>query len=160
MKILSGRQPWWWMVLHLGKSVENRSRRVIGSHQGPILLHASAWKSHRQEWSYWQNALRWVEEHVPSLPIGSIPAFDSPAMQYGGIVGVVDITGDILCPDPSVSGELAASYLDRSVSCWWMRDQFGYLLANPKPLPFTAWKGSLGVQTASVELLQKLGLGF
>src|ERR1700749_1780555 len=49
MRVLSGRQPWWWAILHAGKRIENRVMHVRGRrtppawhrYRGPILLHAS-----------------------------------------------------------------------------------------------------------------------
>lgn len=38
---LSIRAPWWWLILHAGKRVENRSWST--KYRGPVLLHASSW---------------------------------------------------------------------------------------------------------------------
>jgi hypothetical protein len=39
MKALSIRPPWAWAILHLGKTIENRTWKT--RYRGPILLHAS-----------------------------------------------------------------------------------------------------------------------
>lgn len=39
MKTLSVRAPFWWYILHGGKTVENR--KVLTHYRGPLLIHAS-----------------------------------------------------------------------------------------------------------------------
>lgn len=41
MKALSIRAPWWWFILHGGKSVENRDWPT--RYRGPVWIHASKW---------------------------------------------------------------------------------------------------------------------
>lgn len=38
---LSIRAPWWWLILHAGKRVENRGWST--KYRGPVLIHASSW---------------------------------------------------------------------------------------------------------------------
>lgn len=38
MKVLTVRQPWAWAIIHGGKNVENRSRRI--TYRGPLAIHA------------------------------------------------------------------------------------------------------------------------
>ena len=40
MKAITVRQPWAWAIMHAGKDVENRSRNIVGSYRGPLVIHA------------------------------------------------------------------------------------------------------------------------
>ena len=53
-------------------------------------------------------------------------AFDSPTLSYGGIIGVVDIVD---CVQEHRSK--------------WFHGPFGWVLANPRPLPFRPCPGRL-----------------
>lgn len=61
MKVLSGKQPWWWAILHAGKRVENRlpsSPVAKTKHRGTVLLHASAGFTK----AYYHEAIAWMLE--------------------------------------------------------------------------------------------------
>lgn len=72
-KILSIRQPWAYAILHLGKNIENRSRRT--NHRGRFLIHTG--KTFDKEGA---RVLGFMGHIVPDF------------LQTGGIVGEAYIT--------------------------------------------------------------------
>lgn len=90
LRALSVRQPWAHAIVHHGKDVENRTRRL--GHRGWTLIHASANASDDQVAS----ALGFMGQ------LGVVP--DRGQMRWGGIVGVALII-DSVCS---------------SASPWWM----------------------------------------
>lgn len=130
MKALSIRQPWAWLIIHGGKDIENRGWRT--SHRGPLLIHASKGMTVAE-----------YEEVGGWLPAGcgytgTVPARE--VLERGGIIGQVDVV-DCICPG-----------IDEVVSPWYM-EGWGWVLANPKPLPFKECKGTLGLFDVNYEEL-------
>ena len=116
MKALSIRQPWAWLILHAGKDIENRSWPT--NYRGRVLIHASKGMTR----SEYEQACDFVYTNVhPSI---AIPTFET--LDHGGIVGEVEITD---CVKDSCS--------------WWFECPYGFVLANPKPLPFHPAKAPL-----------------
>lgn len=118
MIALSIRQPWAWLILNAGKDIENRDWKT--PYRGPCLIHASK-SATKQDY---QDAIDFINCRLDH-PIIEVPPIDQ--FERGGIVGMVDIVG---CTDTSDS-------------TWFVGD-YGFVLRNPKPLPFTPYKGRLG----------------
>jgi hypothetical protein len=116
MKALSIRQPWAWLILHAGKDVENR--RWTTSFRGRVLIHASKGMT-REEYDEADSTLGFANYKI------DIPDFD--ALARGGIVGSVEIVDCV----------------ERSDSAWFC-GPFGFVLRDPKPLPFVPCRGALG----------------
>lgn len=116
MKALSIRQPWAWLILNAGKDIENRVWKT--QFRGPVLIHASAGMTISE---YGMAALFVARQVHPGIVLPTMA--DLPR---GGIVGQVEITD---CVDGSCSP--------------WFCGPYGFVLANPKPLPFKPCKGSL-----------------
>jgi diadenosine tetraphosphatase ApaH/serine/threonine PP2A family protein phosphatase len=134
MKTLSGRQPWWWAILHAGKRIENRVWNT--SYRGPILLHAAKGCTVDE----YEDACVWMENAGVIAHIRDVPPLAQ--MQRGGIVGHALIV-DVIPP-----GGLPPSFLPTPSDLdmrWHMTEQFGFVLANVEPLPFTPCKGALGL---------------
>ncbi|MGB0775348.1 MAG: ASCH domain-containing protein [Akkermansiaceae bacterium] len=74
MKALSIKQPWAWAIVHVGKNIENRSRRT--HYRGTVAVHASLGIA--RDWAEWYPA----RTKKP-------PAQDEWAL--GAIIGFVDI---------------------------------------------------------------------
>jgi len=68
---------------------------------------------------------------------GMQPPSDQP---LGGIIGIVDLV-DVVRDHPSQ---------------WYLAGHFGFVLANPRPLPFVKWRGALMLRDAPAELLAQL----
>ena len=130
MKALSIRQPWAWLIVNGYKDVENREHN-IGSHFGPLLIHASKTLTASDYnacklFLRGDPALMHLEELLPDLA-------DLPC---GGIVGSVNVVGKI------ING---ADFLDpTSSAAAWYTGAVGFYMTNAQPLPFRPWKGRLG----------------
>lgn len=114
---LSIRQPWASFIVHGLKPVENRSWPT--RYRGPVLIHAGTRPADRFEGEeeFWQEVLG--QPFPEDMPAALFP--------MGGIVGVADIV-DCVVAHPSP----------------WFFGPMGFVLANPRPLPFTPCRGALG----------------
>lgn len=130
MKALSVRQPWAWAILHAGKRHENRSWKT--NYRGPLLIHASLKADDEAAWSF-------VEDRCEALRPNSIFILPRKSVDYGGIVGVVDV---IDCVSESNSP--------------WFFGPHALVLANPRPCEFLPWKGRLGLFDVPDELIKVL----
>lgn len=151
MRTLSIRQPWAWLIIRPDLvDPEVRARAIacgqIKTHEnrgwatkvrGRILIHAAKGMT-RWEWESGMATARHCG--VPAVVLEEHAAFHQ--LQRGGIVGSVEIAD---CVDHSDSG--------------WFFGHYGFVLRDPKPLPFYPVKGQLGffdVQLPS-EHLELLG---
>lgn len=136
---LSIRQPWAWAIIHVGKDIENRTWDT--KVRGTILVHASGGMT-RREYDDFVDVANFVNDVVPPLKRFTFPAL--PDLQRGGIIGTVEIVD---CVKDSTSP--------------WFFGPFGFVLKNPKPMPFVPLKGKLGFfevpESATVD--QKAGVG-
>ena len=121
---LSIRQPWASLILLAGKDIENRTwgTRV----RGPILIHAAKGMTKRE----YQDAMGFVHE-VDSRRLYALEAlFDSLCpenLPRGGIIGSVNLADCVYQSDSP-----------------WFQGPYGFVLRDPKPLPFTPFNGRLG----------------
>lgn len=118
MKALSIRQPWAWLIIHGGKDIENRSWHT--KFRGRFLVHASKGMSRGE----YDEALDLVQDVGPMETYHRFPSFE--ALPRGGIIGSVELVDSV----------------DHSDSPWYM-GQKGFLLRDPKQLPFIPLKGQL-----------------
>lgn len=115
MKAISIRQPWAWLILNAGKDIENRTWAT--SVQGRVLIHASKGMA-LAEYDDAKEFAYCVNEAISIPPI--------PKLECGGIVGSVEI---VACVTESNSP--------------WFGGPYGFVLRDPKPLPFFPCKGAL-----------------
>jgi hypothetical protein len=125
MKAISVRAPWWWCILHAGKTHENRDWST--NFRGTVYLHASKF------WRIDEISDDWDDiKHIASETSVVVPRMgkeETEAMRDAGgcIVGTIDIVG---CVNASNSP--------------WFFGKYGFVLANPiafeRPIPF---KGAL-----------------
>jgi hypothetical protein len=121
-KALSIRQPWAWAIMVLGKDIENRTWPT--RFRGRFLVHASQGMT-RDEYEECLDTCHHISRTHP-FPAGqTLPAFEQLAR--GGIIGSVELVD---CVDDSRSP--------------WFFGPYGFVLANPRPLPFRRLKGKLG----------------
>jgi ASCH domain len=137
MKCLSGRQPWWWAILHAGKRIENRVWNT--SYRGPILLHAAKGCTVDE----YEDACIWMENAGVIAHISKVPPLKD--MQRGGIVGRARIVNVCLPRNPSDEMGFDDGYPGLVDGRWHMRDQYGFILADVEALPFVPYKGALGL---------------
>lgn len=116
MLALSIRQPWASLILKAGKDIENRSWQT--RYRGRILIHAAKGCTHDELAS----GLDFAE-----AACGVRYRVDLKTIERGGIIGSVEI---IDC-------------VRQSDSPWFM-GEYGFVLREPRPLPFLPWKGKLG----------------
>lgn len=123
MKALSIRQPWAWLIIHGGKDIENRSWHT--KFRGRFLVHAAKGMTRAE----YYDACRYAADRGVSIPFRE-------ELQHGGIIGSVELVDS----------------LDASASPWYMGEK-GFLLRDPKPLPFTPLKGQLNFFDVHNELV-------
>lgn len=116
MRTLSIRQPWASLILLAGKDIENRNWST--RYRGRILIHAAKGCT-RQEF---EDAVQFARS-CTRRPID----FSLQAIPRGGIVGSVEIVDCVQHSDSP-----------------WFVGRYGLVLRDPRPLPFTPWKGQLG----------------
>lgn len=119
MIALSIRQPWAWLILNAGKDIENRDWKT--PFRGRCLIHASK-SGTKQDY---QDAFDFLDSIDLTHLIIDIPGREQ--IEKGGVIGSVDIIG---CTDTSDSP--------------WFVGDYGFILRNQQPLPFTPYKGRLG----------------
>ncbi|MCC7082192.1 MAG: ASCH domain-containing protein [Burkholderiales bacterium] len=117
MLALSVRQPWAWLIIHAGKPIENRDwyTRV----RGRVLIHASKGMT-RDEYD---DACAFAHHCGVNTNLIPLPA----ELQRGGIIGSVEIIDCVTVH-----------------SSPWFVGFHGFVLRDPRPLPFRPYKGQLG----------------
>lgn len=115
MKALSIRQPWAWQIIYGGKDIENRTWHT--KFRGRFLVHAAQGMTKREL----AEANRFCMMRGLPIPM-SLADLDR-----GGIIGSVELVDSV----------------DTSGSDWYMGEK-GFVLRDPKPLPFVQMKGRLG----------------
>lgn len=117
---LSIRQPWAWLILNAGKDIENRDWPT--NFRGRVLIHASKTCTKRE----YEEAMDFMTDRQILQGIGmNIPSIKG--MDRGGIVGSVEIVDCVTKSDSP-----------------WFIGEYGFVLRNPKLMPFAPWKGRLG----------------
>lgn len=114
---LSIRQPWAWLILNAGKDIENRNWPT--KFRGRVLIHASKGMTRAE-----------YEAGVDPLWHCGGPTIELPGMHdldRGGIVGSVEIVDCVAVSDSP-----------------WFCGRFGFVLRDPRSLPFTPCRGQLG----------------
>lgn len=122
MKAISIKQPWASLVIYGGKDIENRTWRT--TYRGPVLIHASKRLDQKEIYGFLclKGDRNIVIEYWPKEI-----SYRYDEMPLGGIIGVVDIVDCVTESDSK-----------------WFVGPFGFVLANPRPLPFHACRGALG----------------
>lgn len=119
MKALSIRQPWAWLIIHGGKSIENRSWHT--KLRGRFFVHAAKGMTRAE----YIEALEVVVRAADAATLRALPMMED--LQRGGIIGSVELVDSV----------------DTSDSPWYM-GQKGFELRDPEPLQFVPLKGQLG----------------
>ncbi len=120
---LSIRQPWAWLIVNGWKDIENRSWPT--RFRGSVLIHAGKTPMDEDKW----DDMRDGTNPIDGLPISPdyVPPGDWNDMGWGGIVGTAEIVDCVA----------------RSASRWFV-GEYGFVIANAKPLPFRPCLGRLG----------------
>lgn len=130
MMALSIRQPWASLIIRAGKNIENRDWPT--RMRGRVLVHAAKGMTraeHADALAFAVAAIRCDPHNADATTrttLGSLGfAFDD--LERGGIVGSVEIVD---CVKASASP--------------WFVGSYGFVLREPRPLPFVPWRGRLG----------------
>lgn len=136
MKILSIRQPWAWAVIHASKDIENRAWPT--KVRGRVLIHAGVYVPDEADAEELLDAsgLRMVERAA----LADQAVKSNLLKERGGIVGSVEIV-DCVTDHPSS----------------WFFGPYGFVLRDPRPLPFIPLRGRLGFFDAPPEVLAQIG---
>lgn len=129
MKALSIRQPWAWLILNAGKDIENREWPT--RFRGRVLIHTGKGMTSDE----YDDAMDLASRLCRSL---ALPSYES--LERGGIVGEAEIAGCVTASDSP-----------------WFFGQYGFVLREPKVLPFIPFRGQLGFFDVEEEILHALG---
>jgi hypothetical protein len=127
---LTIRQPWATLIISGGKNIENRTWRT--HYRGPILIHAGLYDD-EAETEAAMHLVRDRQIEVPAVPWmmtaegSNASLLDWHDQPRGGIIGVVDLVDCVPMHDSP-----------------WFIGPWGFVLANPRPLPFFACRGKQG----------------
>lgn len=119
MLALSIHQPWGHAILHLGKSVENRTWAT--NYRGPLLIHAAKSRASYDGWTPEQ----WREAFGCELP-----RWDS--MPKGAIVGRVELVDCVRVDRPGYLPGVGPNVWVEGPVCWLLRDP----VAFEAPVPY------------------------
>lgn len=146
MKALSLTAPWPWIILNLGKRIENRDWPT--TFRGPFLLHCSKGMTK----AAWYAAHDFVHEFDPE-GAARIPKPDDPALLRGHIVARADLVG-LIKPGWQLERTVRPDW-EQLQKPWYM-GAFGFMLARVVPVanPVLA-KGSLGFWEVPPHLVQE-----
>lgn len=132
-RALSLTQPWAWLVANGHKDIENR--KIGFSHKsfrGEFYIHATVAES--------------PVDHAHATALAHSRGIELPRpgdLQRGGIIGIARIV-DIV--------RAGARH-----SFWHFPEQFGFIVADARPLPFVACRGALGFWRLPPAVLEQLG---
>ena len=125
---LSIRQPWAWLIANGFKGIENRSWNT--TYRGEFFIHASKAMTGKE----YKQCLDFLEllrrDANVALPIIRLP--DRESLNFGGIVGVASLTACVTASDSP-----------------WFTGEYGFVLENPRILPFMPCQGTLKFFTPS-----------
>jgi hypothetical protein len=118
---LSLKQPWATLLVAGRKTIE--VRRWPTARRGRFLIHAARVSDPREE--------AWAR-----LP----PELQAAAAQVGGIIGAAELTDCVAYRSPAAFAADAARHLNDP--SWFQGPVlYGFIIANPTPLPFRAFPG-------------------
>ena len=129
MKSLSLTQPWAWLVVHGGKDIENR--RWNTKYRGAFLIHAAKAMKASDFDAAWEYA-RGIDQN---LAWRLLDVRDNGGLERGGIIGATNLY--------TVIHPLRPTEMPMRLP-WHMPEQFGFVIADTRPLPFLPCKGALG----------------
>ena len=127
---ISIRAPWWWLILHGGKDIENRDWPT--RYRGPVLIHASKWFKPDEVQDDFGTAKAIAAQAGVTLPSVTLRDLRDGC---GTLVGTAEITD---CVEDSTSP--------------WFFGRYGFVLARTQPLiARIPCKGALGFFRPNME---------
>jgi hypothetical protein len=149
VRVLSLKQPWAWVVVHMGKDIENR--RWDTAVRGDFLIHASKGMTRDEYYS----CMEFCQSVVGSSAIARFPALK--ALPRGVIVGAARLV-DVIPPCKECRIEEGQLIMPCGKNHGWhMPEQYGFRLENIRPSPvLVECKGTLGFFQAPTEVEERL----
>lgn len=138
MIALSIRQPWCWVILNLGKDLENRHWST--DYRGQFLMHASKGMTKAE----YYGCIEFCQGVLGTSILGKFPALK--ALPRGGIVGAASIA-DVIppCKDCETHPDHGVIRPCGKRHGWHMPEQYAFRLERVRPSPkFVECSGKLG----------------
>jgi hypothetical protein len=146
-KALSLTAPWPWIILNLGKRLENRDWPT--AFRGPFLLHCSKGMTK----AAWYAAHDFVADFDPEAA-ARIPKPDDPALSRGCIVARAELVGLVAPGWKLRRREVPRPDWENKQRRWYM-GSYGFMLAHVRPTAHVPAKGALGFWTVPPELARQ-----
>lgn len=129
MKALSVRQPWAWLIIHGGKTIDNRTQ--LWAYRGPVAIHAPA----RVDWD------AFGDPRVPEPLAGCTR--QHPGWRTGAIIGIA---------------QLVDVHHETGGCCrpWGEPDAIHLVLSHARPIPAIPCRGRLGLWAPAPAILDQL----
>jgi hypothetical protein len=144
MRALSLRQPWPWIIMHLDKRIENRTRN-LGEYRGPLLLHSSSKMTSEDWWS----AYEFVRERLGETAANSIPKPTGkmqeghPDLPMGVIFARTSVIGQFDARHAGVLLDYEVPELPEQRSLWYM-GSYAYVFGAVERTDLVTCSGALG----------------
>ena len=146
MKALSLTRPWGWIILNLGKRIENRTWET--EYRGPVLLHSSKTMTRND----WYSAHDFVERFDPE-GASRIPQPKDPRLVASAIVGYAEIIG-VIQPGWRLRRKVSERQrAELEAQKHWYMGSYGFVLRNVRPTPIVPCSGLLGLWTPSAAVV-------
>lgn len=162
IRALTVRQPWAWAIVHGGKGVENRSRNVAGSYQGPVLVHAGLRVHADYDSPLISRAVGALARKQPGGPgmrfvaqrAGEARTPENAIFERFGNLGAVIGVVDLVDVHADCTEDVDGYGHTPTCSPWAQSDHYHLILTNPRPLPSPIpARGRLGLWRPDVDLL-------
>jgi hypothetical protein len=143
VKVLSLRQPWVHVVLHFGKTIENRRWRpvdlaLLEELQRGFLIHAAKGMPR----AYFNEAASFIADVLGAVQFAEFMRDFEARAQFGGIVGRARLV-EIISPWAENAPLVERVYPPDVNPKWHARGQYGLVLADVATVPFVPCKGRL-----------------
>lgn len=156
-KALSLSRPWPWVIMTLGKRIENRCRKngampSLCKHRGPLLLHAAkSWDADAEVW------LRAVLPELVAFEDGTPKYRFEPVDHPAGVIFARCDVVDTVPPHPRKP--MRRPEHEALAMRWHMPEQYGLVLENVEPTRLVPCKGALGLWDVPDSVLAELSMG-
>jgi hypothetical protein len=145
LRALSLTPTWCWVVVFLGKRIENR--HCAFRYRGPLALHAS------KKIEDYDDVVQFVGRYFGRMLAEKIPPREK--IPCGGFVGRCQLI-DVIQQDNQVMARHLAEKHKLDLR-WWMGTN-GHVLEDVKPLEFFPYRGMQGLWRVPVVVQQQLRL--
>lgn len=146
-RAISLTQPWAWVILNLGKRIENRD--WVTHFRGRLLLHAAKGMTVAD----WYAAHDFVAA-FDAEAAARIPKPKDPALVRGALVGRAELV-DVVSPGWKFASRRRPRDNWTEQQKRWYMGAYGFVLAHVRPTNVVPCKGALGLWVPGSELIQQ-----